>query len=77
MRRTTSWRLILAASLLALTSVGVPAGGDACTADRADAYLHPAPVLSRAQLERFERVAFDSRRVVFPSLGCEWGPGPT
>jgi CxxC motif-containing protein (DUF1111 family) len=45
----------------------------------AEAYSEPAPVLTYAQLQRFlrGRHAFNQNWVVFPSLGGDWGLGPT
>ncbi len=51
------------------------------TLNRADAesYAEPAPVLDLKQREVFMRgrVHFNQRWVVFPSLGGDWGLGPT
>ena len=45
----------------------------------ADAYAEPAPVLTYKQREVFMRgrVHFNQKWVVFPSLGGDWGLGPT
>jgi CxxC motif-containing protein (DUF1111 family) len=45
----------------------------------AEAYAEPAPVLTYPQLQRFlrGRHAFNQNWVVFPSLGGDWGLGPT
>ena len=45
----------------------------------ADAFIQPAPVLTYAQRNVFMRgrVQFNQKWVVFPSLGGDWGLGPT
>src|SRR5881396_2981372 len=51
------------------------------TIDRVDsfAYSEPAPVLDYRQREKFLRGRhhFNQKWVVFPSLGGDWGLGPT
>jgi CxxC motif-containing protein (DUF1111 family) len=71
------------ATLLALAAnptVDVSSAGS-FTIDRsdADAFIQPAPVLTYEQSKVFlrGRVHFNQKWVVFPSLGGDWGLGPT
>ena len=81
----------LGAATMLLSALSIPAAVEeipeaalsagAFTINRADteAYSEPAPVLDYRQRERFLRGRhhFNQKWVVFPSLGGDWGLGPT
>jgi CxxC motif-containing protein (DUF1111 family) len=82
---TSAWAIILVS---AAVGVAQSAEGDEATLsagsftlNRADAeaYAEPAPVLDYKQQQVFMRgrVHFNMKWVLFPSLGGEWGLGPT
>lgn len=84
--------VVLAMILVALVGTGAFAGGADAIPEKAlsagsftvsrfdvDAFTEPAPGLTYAQRERFLRGRhhFNHRWVQFPSLGGDWGLGPT
>jgi CxxC motif-containing protein (DUF1111 family) len=87
MRAVSAW----GGAIMLLSALSVPAVVDEIpeaalsagtfTINRADreAYSEPAPVLDYRQRERFLRGRhhFNQKWVVFPSLGGDWGLGPT